>query len=103
MVYGVHLTSDKSYITLIGQMKSSDFYYPIVIQNISYILWGYENTPCNMTYNGTGLFINIVNFIISTESFSYPTNIPGFRLIYVLFIVFTIIPIIILFKNKILK
>ena len=47
-------------ITVIGSEPDHAGYYPLVMQHNRYLLWGFDETPQNMTETGKRLFINVV-------------------------------------------
>ena len=98
--YSVYVPNKTSDLTLIGREESSTTHYPVIMQNLTYVLWGIEYDPINMTYYGLNLFINIVNFLIVTHAPSetvIPPSIPGFELIVV---ALSITPLILVSKKK---
>ncbi|MHA1252826.1 MAG: hypothetical protein ACTSRP_22760 [Candidatus Helarchaeota archaeon] len=101
-VVSVYVDANSSSITLIGREKSANKHYPVIMENSTYVLWGFDEGPSNMTYNGTSLFNNIVYYLTYTPA-TITTYIPGFELIPVIITTFGIILITILGKRIIKK
>ncbi|MHA1693835.1 MAG: hypothetical protein ACTSUG_01135 [Candidatus Helarchaeota archaeon] len=98
----VYINANSSSITLIGREKLNNKHYPVIMENSTYVLWGFEEGPSNMTYNGTSLFNNIVYYLTYTPAIN-TTYIPGFELIPVIITTFTIILIISILRKRIIK
>jgi len=55
-------------ITLIGRDADNQNNYSIIQQAQRYVLWGYNNSPQDMTQIGKDLFVNLINYMIATGS-----------------------------------
>jgi parallel beta-helix repeat protein len=59
----LHFSSLPNDITLFGQVPSSE-HYPLVLEEGSYLLWGFRETPELMTQTGKDLFVNAVTLLL---------------------------------------
>ncbi len=79
----VYVPVPTSNLTLLGQETDSATHYPLIMQFDKYALWGFNCTVSQMTTNGTALYLNLVNYLISASS-KPSAPIPAFELYYLL-------------------
>ncbi|MHA1232890.1 MAG: hypothetical protein ACTSPQ_19870 [Candidatus Helarchaeota archaeon] len=79
----VNNPNNLSYLENIGRHLTFTESYSVIIENSTYVLWGFKDGPINMTYNGEYLFLNILNYLVSIKITT--TTIPGFEFTFILF------------------
>ena len=62
-VLEIHMNTVPPNVVALGRSSTSPGYYPIAFENNRYFLWGFHDSPTNMTGTGMDLFLNIVNFL----------------------------------------
>ena len=65
-----HAPDLSSQVRLIGRQSDNDGHYPIVSQG-AYWLWGFTDSPAEMTETGRDLFVNIVSYMIANSDVSF--------------------------------
>ena len=60
---GIFLPSIPPSVVVLGREIGSATHYPLTLENNRYLLWGFHDSPNNMTTTGKDLFINVVNYM----------------------------------------
>jgi hypothetical protein len=76
----IYLPSIPSGVTVLGCQPDDPEYYPFVLEDNEYLLWGFVNSADSLTATGQDLFINAVYYMLN---FSGGSSIPGFNIIWV--------------------
>jgi len=59
----IYLPVIPSGVTALGRESDNDYYYPLVLEQSRYLLWGFTNIPTYMTQTGKDLFHNVLHFM----------------------------------------
>ena len=59
----IYFASPIPEVILLGRVELGPFHYLIVQEQTQYFLWGFDDSPSNMTQAGKDLFANIVDFM----------------------------------------
>jgi hypothetical protein len=60
----IHYPSSITGVKAIGRTNSSSVYYPLIMQNDRYLLWGWDAEPGEMTTRGKQIFLNAILILI---------------------------------------
>jgi hypothetical protein len=69
-VIEIFLPSVPSDVTVLGVLSWDRHYYRLVQEKIRYFLWGFSDSPGNMTPTGKQIFLNVIDYMIK----SYPSK-----------------------------
>jgi len=59
----IYFASPIPEVILLGRVELAPFHYLIVQEQTQYFIWGFDDSPSNMTQTGKDLFANIVDFM----------------------------------------
>jgi len=60
---GIYVPSPVAGVTPLGREADNDNHYPLIQQDDRYVLWGFTNSPEDMTQTGKDLFVNVVSWL----------------------------------------
>ena len=61
---GIHYPLSIAGVKAMGRTNSSSFYYPLIMQDNRYLLWGWDGGPSDMTTRGKQIFLNSVIILL---------------------------------------
>jgi hypothetical protein len=90
----IYLPSIPAGLSVLGCIPDDSDYYPFVLEENKYLLWGFTNPADLLTVTGQDLFTNAVYYMLN---FSGGSSIPGFEIIWV---AITFVALIFIFQKR---
>ena len=78
---GIYMPSPVAGVTPLGREATDLNHYPLIQQDDRYVLWGFTNSPEDMTQTGKDLFVNVVSWLAPHNpdaSFTYSPESPEY-------------------------